>query len=74
MPQKPQKRTRRKSLEMIKRELFETLSKFDLTLECEDCSNEMGKETTCPFADEIHETVVDIVVCDDCYYNRAEDI
>lgn len=45
-------------------------------LTCQDCGkqDETVSETTCPFAEEIHEIIVDITVCKDCYHERCMDI
>lgn len=43
---------------------------------CQDCNTASPsvRETLCPFAAEIHEKAVSIVVCDDCYRERLHDI
>ena len=48
----------------------------DKELKCGDCGavGETVKDTTCPYAEEIHDEVVDITVCSDCYYQRLMDI
>lgn len=45
-------------------------------LKCDDCGdeNETVVDTICPFAAEIHETEVEITVCEDCYTDRLYDI
>ena len=43
---------------------------------CEDCGKDKDdvEETFCPFAQEIWDEDVEIVVCGDCYKERAMDI
>lgn len=43
---------------------------------CQDCkkAKEDVRDTTCPFAHEIHDSIVNITVCGDCYYERCMDI
>ena len=45
-------------------------------LTCGDCGKRKPdvRETHCPYADEIHETIVEITACDDCLADRAGDI
>ena len=40
---------------------------------CEDCGEE-GKETTCPYAEEINGTTIEVILCDNCYHDRCMDI
>lgn len=44
--------------------------------QCQDCGKRKPDvdETTCPYAEEINEEEVWIVVCDDCRHERAMDI
>lgn len=46
------------------------------TLKCQDCGkkNETVSATICPYAEEINDAKVSIVVCEDCYGERAADI
>jgi hypothetical protein len=46
------------------------------TLVCDDCGKSTPdvQKTTCPYAEEINDEVVNICVCDDCYQERAWDI
>lgn len=43
---------------------------------CEDCKKEKPdvKETTCPYAEDIHGTVQEATLCNECYYQRCMDI
>jgi hypothetical protein len=45
-------------------------------MKCQDCDQEKPDvaETTCPYALEINDEEVVIVVCDDCYQERLYDI
>lgn len=49
-------------------------------LTCEDCgiyasdTEDEVKNTTCPYAEEIHGRQVPITVCDSCYRERSYDI
>jgi len=70
----PRKHQKNPNLRKIKSNLFETLDRLKLALECEDCSNGMGRETTCPFQSEINEIEVECILCESCYQNRADDI
>ena len=74
MQEKPQRKTKRKSKYTVEKEIFETLGRLEMALECEDCSNFMGEETTCPFMEEIHHTIEYITVCEKCLWERAADI
>ena len=62
------------NLRKIKSNLFETLDRLKLALECEDCYNSMGIDTICPFQSEINEVEIDAILCDSCHQNRADDI
>jgi hypothetical protein len=47
-------------------------------LTCEDCGKK-GKspevfETTCPYAEEVHSTIVKVVLCDKCFQDALADI
>jgi hypothetical protein len=51
----------------------------EMAIFCQDCgvSSEVDTtvgDTTCPFASEIHNEEVEIVVCDKCYQQRLYDI
>jgi len=41
---------------------------------CEDCDCLDGKLTICPYAKEINDKIIEVVLCCDCYRNRKEDI
>ena len=44
-------------------------------LKCQDCgTTENVRETTCPFAKEIHEKEIHVVLCACCYQERLWDI
>ena len=45
-------------------------------LRCQDCEQikDDVKNTTCPFASEIHNETLHITVCEDCEYERAMNI
>ena len=49
---------------------------MDELLVCEDCgkAREDAKATTCPYAEEINETIINVVLCGDCHYERSMDI
>jgi len=40
---------------------------------CEGCGKE-GYETTCPYAEEIHNTIIKVTLCERCYNERLMDI
>lgn len=44
--------------------------------ECQDCGkkDETVHDTTCPYAEEINDSIVKITVCDECYHERCMDI
>jgi hypothetical protein len=43
---------------------------------CEDClkNKESAIETHCPYSQEINDDLVLCVLCDDCYYDRCQEI
>ena len=41
---------------------------------CEYCYSDVGKSVNDPYEEEIHNKEIKIVVCDECYKDRAEDI
>ena len=45
-------------------------------LKCQDCGkiDDTVTETTCPYAMEMFNNIVNIVVCDNCYYERVLDV
>jgi len=43
-------------------------------MKCQDCGNDSGEETLCPFALQTHYREITIIVCDDCYHNRMMEI
>lgn len=49
--------------------------KKKLALKCDDCgTTENVQETICPYAQEIHDEIIDMNLCDDCLEQRAGDI
>jgi len=48
----------------------------EVYLECEDCHKSKVDVhiTTCPYADEINDETIEIMVCNDCYQQRLWDI
>ncbi len=44
------------------------------TFTCEDCASSEGFETTCPYAEEIDGERVDVVLCEQCFVQRQQDI
>ena len=41
-------------------------------LKCEDCGTTEGVyETLCPYAEEICDESIGILICDDCYHERC---
>ena len=48
---------------------------MDDELVCQDCGTTEGvRETTCPFAEEVNNRIIDITICDKCYHERCMDI
>lgn len=45
-------------------------------LKCEDCGVEgpTVKKTFCPYAEDVHGKKIEVVLCDDCYTQRVQDI
>ncbi len=43
-------------------------------MKCQDCGKDGAEETTCPYAQDVNNTIVEIVACDDCYSQRCMDI
>jgi hypothetical protein len=45
-------------------------------LKCQDCGkeNETVCECLCPYAEDVNEEEIEIVVCDECYRKRSDDI
>jgi hypothetical protein len=45
-------------------------------LECQDCHQRTPdvRATTCPYAQDVNNEIVNITVCDDCLTNRAQGI
>lgn len=43
---------------------------------CEDCGkkDETVRHTTCPYAEEVSDERVSIIVCSDCYRERCNDV
>ena len=43
---------------------------------CDDCGKEKEDvvQTTCPYAEDIHEETVDCTLCSDCYHERCMEI
>lgn len=41
---------------------------------CEQCQKKEGKKRIDPFAKEVHMEEVEMILCDECYQNRADDI
>lgn len=60
--------------------LVETKEQYDKRaatfLTCSECNTakEDAEETTCPFAKEIYNVVVETVLCGNCYTQRCESI
>ena len=51
------------------------MKKKNKKLICQDCGTDNNvRETTCPYAEEISNREVQIIVCDDCYRERVWDI
>lgn len=48
----------------------------DKVLKCQDCGkeDETVREDVCPYEEEINGTIIDIVICPNCYYERCMDI
>ncbi|CAB4168838.1 hypothetical protein UFOVP581_3 [uncultured Caudovirales phage] len=45
-------------------------------LKCQDCGkqDDTVREDECPFASEVNDSVVEIIICPDCYSERGRDI
>ena len=45
-------------------------------LRCDDCgkAKEDVRHTTCPYAEEINDSINPVTLCDDCYHERCMDI
>ena len=45
-------------------------------LECEDCGkqDETVRIDTCPFAEDINDSIIKVHICPECYYERCMDI
>ena len=45
-------------------------------LTCDDCKETAldVKETTCPYAEDIHAERIDVKLCDNCYELRCDEI
>ena len=41
-------------------------------MKCQDCKKQEGKKTTCPYAYELRDERIKVVLCDECYYERAQ--
>lgn len=43
---------------------------------CDDCGKEKedATEVDCPYSEEVHDEIVECVLCDDCYHERCMDI
>ena len=65
-----------KKSKLLLRERLKQKSVLNTYLQCQDCNQRKPdvSETTCPYAEEINNTIVNIVVCDDCCRSRAWDI
>lgn len=42
-------------------------------MNCDDCGEDKEdvKETTCPYAEEINDSIIECCLCDDCYHERC---
>ena len=51
-------------------------SGLSVLLCCEDCGkqDDTVRHDTCPYAEEVNDSHVPIVICPDCYYERLMDI
>jgi ABC-type dipeptide/oligopeptide/nickel transport system ATPase component len=58
------------------KECLENSNTSSANLYCQDCGkiSEDVQETTCPYASEINGEIVEVVLCDQCYKNRSDDI
>ena len=43
-------------------------------MRCEDCGNDKGVQTICPYEQDINGEIVEVILCPDCEENRADDI
>ena len=48
----------------------------DEVLECQDCGKQdkTVRRDTCPYASEINGSTIEIVICQECYYERVMSI
>lgn len=48
----------------------------DEVLKCKDCGkqDETVRRDTCPYASEINDSTIEIIICPDCYHERCMDI
>ncbi len=58
------------------KEHLEDSKTLSANLHCQDCGKigDDVEETICPYADEIDGEVLEVVLCDQCYKNRSDDI
>ena len=45
-------------------------------LQCDDCGQikEDVEHTVCPYAEDIHGEIVEVILCGDCFHERCMDI
>lgn len=45
-------------------------------MKCDDCEidDETVSETTCPYAEEINDEIIECQLCPECYHERCMDI
>lgn len=62
--------------ELVDRPLCTNCLETVISITCQDCGVDADdvRERLCPYALDINDTEVDIVVCDLCYQERADDI
>ena len=58
------------------KEHLEDSQTLSANLHCQACGKigDDVQETICPYADEINGEVLEVVLCDQCYQNRSDDI
>lgn len=48
---------------------------MDSEMKCQDCgTTENVRKTICPYAEDVNNEIVEVVLCDHCIYERAMEI
>lgn len=43
-------------------------------MKCEDCGNDKGEEEVCPYAQDVYNEIDNVIICNDCYDERCQNI